>query len=276
MIWWLLALFLDRIQLKVGLPNYGAKYNGLGAVDDVLARRAPAPVAYRVLVPGLIGVAEWVAPGLRPRRLTWLYEPLKIGLMGAALAMTAHALGNTAALLVAVLLPATFAFDYWDWPVEMFGLAAALSGDLTWTLIGALACALSRETALLVPLAYTLVTLDWYGGTLLTLIVAGTLMIVRLAIGPRQKYWAAQMWRVNWQDIVEIGVNRPWYLGEITFALLISGLMLVSVIGGYAGPSWPVPLVVLILCWTLARAAEVRIFSAGLLWVAVMLLHVLT
>ena len=266
----MVAFFLDRIQLKVGAFSYGSKYNGLGAIDDVLAKRAPAPVAYRVLVPGLIGTLERVAPGLRKHRLVALYEPLKIGLMGAALAMTATVLGNTTALLLACLLPATFYYDYWDWPVEVFGFAAALSGQPLWAMAGGLVCALSRETAPLVPLTYLLVSDDWRGATLITMAVACLMMAVRLAVGAHEKYWSASMWRVNLDDIRDFAVNRPFYLGEIVIALVISGLMLASVLSGHAGAAWLVPLILLGLCWTLARAAEVRIFSAGLLWVAML------
>ena len=275
MIWLLLAIALDRVQLKIGAFNYGAIANGHGAIDAVNQRRVKAPVAYRVLVPWLIGGLERVAPGLRRYRLVGLYEPLKIGFMAGALALLAQAIGTKATLIVALLLPATFLFDYWDWAVELGALAAALTGDPWYALAGGLVCALSRETALLVPATYFLVTFDWYGATLIALATAGTLMIVRLLVGDRGRhhYGPWLMWPINWQDIREVRVNRPWYLGEITVAVLLSLLTLAAVGSGYAGRAWPIPLAVLALGWTLARAAEVRVFSSCLIWVALLLQH---
>jgi hypothetical protein len=222
MIWLIVAFALDRVQLKIGAFSYGSKFSGLGAIDDVLARKAPAPVAYRVLVPWLIGLVEQVIPGARRYRLTALYEPFKIASIAAALAMVARAFDPQTALLLAILVATTFYFDYWDWPIEIVAVAGALSGRWEWALVGGLLCALSRETAPLVPATFFLVTFDWYRATLLMLVVLCIMMAVRLYVGPRNSYWTGQMWRVNWTDLRDWKANRPAYLSEIVLALLIA------------------------------------------------------
>jgi len=110
MIWFIVAWLVERAHLKMSSFNYGAKFNGLGVVDHVLARKADAPMAYRVLVPWLVGLVERIFPRTKPYRLVLLYEPLKIALAGGALWVLAHSLGAARALFVAACLPATFLF----------------------------------------------------------------------------------------------------------------------------------------------------------------------
>ncbi len=266
-LWLLIALALDRVQLKLGQPSYGSAYCGIGAVDAVNARAAQAPMAYRVLVPWLIGLAEWLIPALKPHRLTLLYEPLKIGLLAFALAAAAAALGMKGALLVAALLPATFYFDYWDGAVELGALALALTGDVRWALIGGLLLALSRETAPLAAVTYMLVTHDVGCGLQVLSATLAVLLIVRLWAGRKPLYCDRWMVRINAQDVRRIAANRPVYTSEIAMSLGLTALTLGAVVSGRAGPAWPVPLAVLAAGWTMARAAEPRVFAPCLLWI---------
>jgi len=271
MIWFVLAWFLERVHLKVGAFSYGIEFSGIGAIDDVLDGTAKAPMAYRVLVPWLIDLVERICPTLKPHRLSVLYEPLKIALTGCALWAVAYGLGVRSALLIAAMLPATFLFDYWDWTGEMIGVALAFSGMPGWVAAGGMVAAMSRpETALLGSVVYWLETRDaagalWGAGATLATIVA-----VRLITGKRELYCERWMWRQNWQDLQAILQNRPVYLGEISISLLVTVLTLVSVVSGKAGASWPVPVALLVAGWTMARAAETRVFSVCLLWISLL------
>ena len=52
-IYFFLAIALDMIQFRLTAGNYWSKYNGIGAVHDVMGGRADAPMQYRILVPAI-------------------------------------------------------------------------------------------------------------------------------------------------------------------------------------------------------------------------------
>jgi len=229
MMWLALAFALDRVQLKIGERTYGARFNGIGCIDDVNARRAQAPMAYRVLLPWLIGLIERVIPGTRKYRLVALYEPFKVLSLTLLLALMAQVLGAMTALVFAVLVAATFYYDYWDWPFEVIAIVAGMSGDPLLTLGACILAAFSRETAILGALAYFCTTLDYYHAALLAIVVLCIQMAVRLYVGERQHYWHDNMVMVNRNDIRELFDNHPFYFGEI--ALAISGHVLLRLLG---------------------------------------------
>lgn len=269
LLWLLIAACLDRAQLQIGAFSYESPFNGLGTVDLVNARNAKAPMAYRVLVPWLIGGLERLCPSLRPYRVT-VYEGFKIVSLALAMAACERILGMTGALLVAALLPVTFGFDYWCWAIELLAFALALSGSLQLTLLAAIALALSRETAPLVPLTYLLVTQDWRGTLVIGLATGLTLLGVRLYVGQRPLYCDRVMMRRNWQELKQFTLNgHPKLVDYSAYAVLLSGLTLVLVVSGRAGSAWLVPLLILALGWTLGIARETRIFTPCLLWIAI-------
>lgn len=273
MLWWLLAWLLDRAQLKLGLSTYGGEYSGIGCIDSVLARTAPAPMAHRVLVPWIVGIAERLFPKLKPYRLPALYEPLKIALLGLVLWATARALGTKAALVVAAALPATFLFDYWDWAGETAGLALALSGNWSLAMAGGVLAVLSRpETAGLVPIVYWLQTGELgIRPAAIAIMQAMLLTAVLLWAGARKPLYCSRlMWRQNWRELRGIGRNRPVYMGEMAMSLLVTVLTIVTVLSGKAGATWPAPLAILAAGWVFARASETRVFASCLLWVSLM------
>lgn len=267
--WLLIAVALDRAQLKIGASTYGSAYCGIGCVDAVNQRQALSPMAYRVLIPWLIGLAERLAPALKAHRLPALYEPMKIGLLALTLASIETAAGRTAALVVAALLPMTFYFDYWDWAAEMAGFALALTGHFEYALVGAVMVALSRETAPLVAVIYALITREWVQALIVFGVTGWIMFAMRCRVGYRPLYCERWMWRVNWSDLQQIMLNRPVYLGEMAMSLLITALAVGVVLAGRAGAAWPVPLVLLVMGWTMARAPETRVFAACLIWIGI-------
>lgn len=267
LLWLLIAVALDKAQLIIAAPGYGSRYCGIGTTDDVLARRAAAPMAYRVLVPWLLGIIERIRPSTREHRLS-IYEAIKILIMALCLWSVSVAIDFRAALIVAALLPMTFSFDYWDWAVELGALAMALGGDLQGSIIGGIALALSRETAPLVPLTYLIVTGDWSGAFVAGIATALTMTGVRLWAGEHKLYCDRFMWKRNVAELRQMFTCSPWYSSNVALSALISGLVVVLAVTGHIGATWPVPLVLLALGWTMGIAYETRIFASCLLWIA--------
>lgn len=273
--WLIVAWLVDRAQIKITGATYGNAYCGSGTIDGVNNRTIEAPMAYRVLVPWLVGLAERLFPAMRPHRIAALYEPLKIICMAYAYWAVSLALGAPAALLVAALTPMTFLFDYWDWAIELGGLALALTGDYRLALLGAALLGMSRETAPLVGVAYALTTGDWLGGFYVVATAVVTQGLVHLWVQdgwtPKPMYCSRWMVRQNWLDLKRIMASSPVYMGEMSMTLALTILTVASV-ALLATPTWPVPLALLVMGWTMARAPETRVFTGCLLWVAPLLL----
>jgi len=269
MIWLLLAICCDRMQLYIASRNYGSTYNGIGAIDSVLARTAAAPMAYRVLVPWLVGLAERIYPPLRKHRFMGVYEPLKIALMALTFWACSLAIGTPGALLVAVMLQATYQFDYWSFAPEMTGLALALTGNPMLACAGAVMAALSKpETSPLVAVTYLLVTWDWLGAATVGVCVIVPWALVRLWAGNHKLYCARWTWRKNVAAIRGMMKLRPPYMSNMAMSLGITALTLWVVIMGQAGSAWPVPLVMLGASWTMALCTETRVLAPCLIWIA--------
>jgi hypothetical protein len=261
--WLFVAWAVERAQMVMSFQP--SAFNGYACIDQVNQRKTVAPMCYRVLLPWLTWLIERI-PAMHGRRLTWIYEPFRIGMTTLALWATAQAFDFTTALLMAALLPLTFLFDYWDWSVELFAVMAALTGQFWLVLIGALLLALSRETAPLVPAAYWLATGDWQGTAVIGAVTAGTMLVVRLWAGEKRLNCDRFMARQNWKDVRSLFGNRPFYLSEIAIALVISALTLAAILEGL--PGWPIAALTLGGGWILARAAETRVFALCLPWCA--------
>jgi len=163
----------------------------------------------------------------------------------------------------------TILYDYWDWAGELGGLALALTGNVWLGILGGVWIALSRpETAPLVALAYGWSTGNVIGTVAVAAVSALVIDIIRRAQGNAPLYCARWMWRQNWLDVRDIARNRPVYLGEISMSILISLLTVLGICTGRAGPTWPIPLALLAAGWTMARAAETRVFVSCLFWIS--------
>lgn len=265
MIWLLIALFVEYAQLRFAQSTgFRSPYCGLGAVDSTNNRTALAPMGYRVLFPWLIALVEWLQVPRR-QRLT-VYEVLKIGFLALTLAAISASLGREKALILATLLVPTFYFDYWDWEIELLGLALALTGRVEYALIGGILLALSRETAPLVPVTYILISGDIGRGLQILSATLAVLLAVRLFVGRKRLYCERVMVGINWSDVRGLIHNFPIFLSPIFYTLAISAMTIWAIVSREAGPSWIVPLALLIAGWMFARAAETRVFAACLLW----------
>jgi hypothetical protein len=259
--WILIAFLVERAQVLVCGDNYGAPWNGIGAVDGVLRRDTPAPMAYRVLVP-------WLLLPARALKLPLLesYEILKVLLIALALLSVDLAFGRQAALLTAALLPATFLYDYWDWAPELAGICLAMTGDIRLAIPGLALHGLSRETAPLAALAYGLKTGD-VEGTVFLLLLSGCLwVLVRLVQGRHKLYCKRVMLGANLQALREWRAYRPAWLSSLAVSVVITAAALA--VAPLFGPAGLVPVLLAGAGWTLARAEETRVFSSLLPWIA--------
>lgn len=255
---------LERAQFVMCAGNYGTIYNGVGAVEQTIKRTAMAPMAYRTLVPWMIWLIERL--GVQDLYRYFVYQVIKWAVNSLAIYCVALAFGWPAAVVTMVLLLLTFRYDYWDWSVEMAAICAGMSGNLPLTMVLAGLHGLSRETALLTPVAYYLATGDWRGAVYVGCAAVGALLLVRFAVGKRPLYCKRFMWRENLKAITEIFKWYPFFHGDTLISIVITILSILSILSMPTG--WPIVLVILAAGWMMGKSDEARIFSAALPWVA--------
>lgn len=246
-----------RAQAAVASPNYGADYNGLGAVGRVLGRcvRPDSPAGRRVLLPLLL---KWVPPG----RWELAYEAAMVLGLWAALLTAASAGGLHFALFLAAAAPLTFRYDYWCWVPELGAAAAATSGRLDLALPWFAAAAASKETAPLMPVVWLC-----YGGGLLPgaglcLLVAAVMAAVWAWQRPA-KFDRLQAARNGAELEAWLrGVGRPTLLrSDMTGTVALCGASVGVVV--WLGFPMAVPwLALLAVGWTQSVAVETRVFAA--------------
>lgn len=247
--------------------NYGAKWNGIGAVGGVLNKDADAPMVYRVLVP-------WLMNGLRLLKFPMLeaYELLKILFTWGALVSVHLVWGWGVALFVAILLPATFQYDYWDWAPELMGLSLVMTGRFELAIIGVIVWGLSKETAWLGFLAYGLLSYDISGSVILLVVTGLIYLVLRLVQGEHKLYCDRVMLRSNLQVLFEIKEQRPAWLSSMFFAVLIS--IAAICVGFVTFPKGIIPVGFVFAGWVFAKADEIRVFTAVLPWIGWLLVQV--
>jgi hypothetical protein len=266
------AWCFERAAMIISAPNYGSPYNGFGAIDLTYRQEIKAPMSYRVLVPFLV---RWI------ERLTHLprvgiYQGCKLVLNTLMFWSVGQAFGLNAALLTGLLLLLTVKFDYWSWAPEVAGVALAMTGEWSYALTGGVLAAFSKETALLVPVAFFLRTMDPVGSVIVLMGTGLVFIGVRLAVGERELY--CERFQVHYNlGLFKHFLQRDfwrqgqWYHQDIFIAVALTGLV---VAGAIAQPSLVqlVPLALLAAGWTLAKADETRVFAAVLPFIASFLL----
>ncbi len=238
---YILTAMLAYLEYRAA-PIYNGKWCGFGAMLQ-RSEQQPAPMAYRVLA----------LPFVKSFKMYILFKGLCIYF---ALLSVQNALGDTAMIITAALLPLTFWYDYWDWGVEMAGLYFAISGDFYAAVIFAVLWGMSRETAPLGGVAYTLATGDIIGGAIITASAMLTLYTVRRVVGKRPLYCDRIMMRVNSKLLTSLN-SRAW----ASFALII----LICVAAISSGKLFA--LVPLVLVWAgviMGKLDETRLFASAL------------
>ena len=266
---WLCILFgwaFDRAQMVMSAKNYGALWNGYGVIHLTNTRQAKAPMAYRVLVPWIIWLIEKLP--IKSNRLA-VYQTLKLAGVVYAFWACWNWIGLTATLITFVLLLVTVEYDYWDWPIELGGIAVAMSCGVWAAIVAVMLWALSRETWPLAALAYGLASRDWIGAFVVLTSGGMAWAVVRLMVGKKRLYCKRVMVKENLSLIRAIPrYNLPYYVPAF-ISLALSGLVVAAAARGLQG--WPVPVALLAAGWVMGKADEPRIFSGALPWAAVWL-----
>jgi hypothetical protein len=236
--------------------SMNSRWNGYGVIEVVRNKTADAPMAYRVLLPWLMGSKPTMAK----------YQALQVIFITAALYSVYLAWGAPVLWVVAALLPITFYFDYWDWSVELMGFSLALV-SLPFALAGVVLHGLSRETAPLVGVAYAIHHHDILGGIFLSVLGLGVLFAVRRIQGRHPLYCDRWMIRRNLRELKQPHMGSPYFSAGLSLLALAGALL--------AGWDGLIVLPVLAAGWTMAVAAETRVFIAIIPYAAYALLRVL-
>lgn len=246
------ALCLARLQFLAS-RNMNAHWNGYGVIEGVQNKRVDAPMAYRVLVPWLIGKPTMAK-----------YQALQVTFITGALYSVYLAWGAPVMLVSCVLLAMTFYYDYWDWTAELAGFSLALV-SLPLAIVGVIFHGLSRETAPLPGLVYALHFHDFLGGLIVSLTGITILLYVRIIQGKHPLYCDRWMWKRNLKEL------RALKLGSL-FSVGLSVLALLGAWGRLGGLVVPV---MLGAGWLMAVAAETRVFVPVIPYAAAFLVGVM-
>jgi len=165
----------------------------------------------------------------------------------------------------------TVKFDYWDWAAELGAVALAMTGNLPMAIIGAVVCGLSRETALILPVAFYLASSNISGAVMVGLAALITLAGVRLLVGKRKLYCKRFMLRENISSLKDFFKWIPFFQSEIFISVTLTALSIVSVLSLPTG--WDIPLVFIAAVWSMALVNETHVFVFCLPWIAAMLVR---
>jgi hypothetical protein len=273
------AWAFERAHMIISAPNYGALWNGFGAIDLTVQRNIKAPAAYRVLMPFLVVGIEKLFHTPPVRRID-IYQTLKILMETLAFWAIWQVWGLPVMLLTGILLLLTIRFDYWSWGIELAGIALAMTGNLSLAIPGAILFGLSRETAVLSGVAFYAVTGNLGQAFVVESAAVLALVLVRLWVGKRPLYCDRFMIHISLKPFKISGPNvdmwkpffkyQPIYHSDVFIAAVISLLTLFAVLQRPTG--WIIPLVMLGAGWTITRADETRVFTACLPWIAAMMI----
>jgi len=203
--------------------------------------------------------------------------------------------GLTITLLLALLIPITIRYDYWDWIPELGGVIACVSGNLPAAIIWSVLSGLSRETSLALPIVWIASGFEFQYSILLALIVG----IVRYGIfrwqGNKKKYCETIMLDRNGRELKEWinGILAPIYLvadawnnpllknskhytllDDMTISVIMTIASLLAI--GHFGLPFGIPIIMFLAAgWIFAIARENRVFSPILFYIAIWLKQIL-
>jgi hypothetical protein len=252
-------------------PSIQNENAGFGAVDGTITRTTLAPACYRVLVPWLIWIYRKLFPNANPDSDLLVYQAIRTVLMIFMFWSLMQGWSPLVAAVTGVILVATIRFDYWDWPVEVIGIALAMSGNLPLAITGAILASLSRETAPLLVIVYFARTGDWIDSLWLAGMIAAIMLGVRLFVGRRALHCPRFVWRINLNALLNIFKWKPVWNADIfiTVVLTILGILVVFTFP----PGWVIIPVILVLSWTMAKFDEARTLASIIPFIAAYLVR---
>ena len=108
----IMTFILVRLSWVISERNVGVIWNGFGAAQNVLNKSSDAPMAYRILMPLLL----WKIPNQYKLIFYFIFNWL---LTFAMLSTSFLFFGLNVTLFLALLIPITIRYDYWDWIPEL-------------------------------------------------------------------------------------------------------------------------------------------------------------
>lgn len=280
----IISFVLARLSWVISERNVGVIWNGFGAVQNVLDKTADAPMAYRILMPLLLSKVTNQYRLVAYFIFSWI---LTFGML-----MTSFLFfGLKTTLILALLIPITIRYDYWDWVPELGGIISCISGNLPAAIIWSILMSLSRETSIILPIVWFVSGFELKYSILLAAIIG----VIRYGIfrwqGNKKKYCETIMLDRNGKELKEwmSGILAPIYLtvdawqnpllknskghiffDDMTISVILSAAGLFAI--GHFGLPFGIPIIMFLVAgWTFAIARENRVFSPILFYIALWL-----
>lgn len=257
----MLSMVLIYLDFRLTKTNYGAVFNGIGAIPYVLSGQSRAPMQYRVLVPWTCSIF-----GVGDQKLKYLKQYVYLRWLSIlfAVSMSYFYYHSVVGVLWLVLFfVAASLYDYTDVYIEIGLLALALvllAGGYWWALIPITAvAALNRETAIVIP------TLAFFDSSLAGIAslcgFAVGYLIPRIVYGAKDRYCSFWMVRANIAEAIQHYKSRPFPYVEYTLSVLLFGFVVYSAIcGTKTGPLF-VGLGLFAVLLIPAKWREIRVFA---------------
>ncbi len=273
-----------RVGWAISERNRFSSFNGFGCIDDVLAKRAAAPMAYRVLMPLLVAKI--------PKRFQLIAYALFQFIGIFLLLLTCKTLISLQfAILLGALVTATMRFDYWDWIPEMGALVSCVAGDPVLAMSWSAAAALSRETSVILPLVWFASGHDIRNALFILADVASLMFLVRIWQGKKKMYCDRIMISKNGEEIHKwlMSSLHPKPNGDVWHPALIATHRLGAVFASdmtvtivltagavlsaahFGIPHGLAPVVLAAAGWIFAIARENRVMGPTLIWISLWL-----
>lgn len=264
---------LERVNIIINAMVPPALQNenaGYGAIEDTISRRTLAPACYRVLLPWIFGLYKKIFP--KSENII-VYQAIRTLMMMFMFWSIMQGWSPLVAGITGVILCLTIRYDYWDWPIELAGIALAMSGHFELAIIGGILSALSRETAPMVAGVYLLQSGDWYGSCILLGIIVLIMLSVRLYVGRRALHCKRIVLKTNWKGLQTMLKWRPFWNAD-TFIMFGLSLFGIATLFASSITGWFVVLLTLVTSWIFAKHDEARVLVTIVPFIAAFLARI--
>ena len=177
----LAALMLSLDHATTSYNN--TPLNGYGGIWPTVKKEARLPMRHRVLVPWLYAFTFWLLGGEDdPPEPLPIYLFWKWFFMAASMMVAAYFFSHAIALLLALYWMVTLQYDYWSVYTESLAFLLVLTGDVRFAAIGVVIGALSKDTAIVLPVVFLFTGGGWWT-TAIAILCYGLMAFVRVYQG---------------------------------------------------------------------------------------------
>ena len=229
----LVVLYADFHLTK---KSFGAKFNGLGCIPDVLAGKSLAPMQYRVLIPW---ICKLFGEGDRDFAYIKVYMWIRWFSIPFAIGMAHIYFGNPlCTALLAIFFVGAALYDYTDGYLEVGFLATALllMGGGAWFMpaifILCVVATLNRETAVVIPLIAFLGGNYWMGFAAWSGVGIGY-FLPRFVYPTVGRYCDFIQIRENLNDIKRFYRMKPFVYVEHSMFFVLALVVVMAYIGSF-------------------------------------------